>query len=171
MRGHWKIVIALPLALALTGASAAKPKVAVFDFEFVDTSLEGATNGPRTDEQTRLTWLANELRQRLAKSGRVDVVDIAPVAAPARASNLQACGGCDASLAYELGAKFSVTGWVQKVSNLILNLNIIVRDAESGKEIWGKSVDMRGNTDESWSRALDYLVRNYLLAPSQGAFG
>ena len=72
--------------------------------------------------------------------------------------------------AHELGAKYSVTGWVQKVSNLILNVNIVMRDAETGQMIWGKSVDVRGNTDESWSRALDYLVRNYLLAPGQGAF-
>jgi len=169
MRGRWEFVIALPLALAVSSARAAEPKVAVFDFEFVDTSLDGATNGPRSDEQARLAWLSNELRHRLAESGRI-VVDIAPVAAQARASNLQACGGCDAGFAREVGAKFSITGWVQKVSNLILNLNIVMRDAATGKKIWGKSVDMRGNTDESWSRALDYLVRNYLLAPSQGVF-
>jgi hypothetical protein len=170
MRTRWKIAIALPLALALTTSRASKPKVAIFDFELVDTSLEGAANGPRSDEQARLAWLGNELRQHLAKSGRFDIVDIGPVAGQARASNLQACGGCDASFARELGAKFSVTGWVQKVSNLILNMNIIVRDAGTGQMIWGKSVDMRGNTDESWSRALDYMVRNYLLAPDQGIF-
>jgi hypothetical protein len=27
---------------------------------------------------------------------------------------------------------------------------------------------MRGNTDESWSRTLDWLVRNRLLAPNYG---
>ena len=26
-----------------------------------------------------------------------------------------------------------------------------------------RSVDIRGNTDESWRRGLDYLLRNYLL--------
>jgi hypothetical protein len=31
-------------------------------------------------------------------------------------------------------------------------------------------VDMRGNTDESWSRALDWLIRRYLLAPNAGVF-
>jgi hypothetical protein len=31
------------------------------------------------------------------------------------------------------------------------------------------SADMRGNTDESWLRALAYLVRNRLLAPNYGA--
>jgi hypothetical protein len=40
-------LMALMLALALTSARAAEPKVAVFDFGLADTSLEGATNGPR----------------------------------------------------------------------------------------------------------------------------
>ena len=166
---RWIFAIALPLALALTSACANEPKVAVFDFEVMDTSLEGAANGPRTDEAARLVRLSDELRRRLAQSGRFDVIDIAPVAAQARASNLQACGGCDAGFAHDLGAKYSITGWIQKVSNLILNLNVVIRDAGTGKMLWAKSVDMRGNTDESWSRALDYLVRNYLLAPGQGA--
>jgi hypothetical protein len=31
------------------------------------------------------------------------------------------------------------------------------------------NADMRGNTDESWRRTLDWLVRNRLLAPDNGA--
>jgi hypothetical protein len=31
------------------------------------------------------------------------------------------------------------------------------------------SVDLRGNTDETWSRAASYLLRNRLLAPGYGA--
>jgi hypothetical protein len=30
------------------------------------------------------------------------------------------------------------------------------------------SADMRGNTDETWLRALDWLVHNRLLAPGYG---
>jgi hypothetical protein len=162
----------LPLAFIFVPTSArvraAEPKVAVFDFEFDDTSLEGATNGPRADERLRLERLGSELRRRLAQSGHAEIVDVTPVAS--RAGNLQTCGGCDAALGRELGAKYSIIGWVQKVSNLILNVNIVVRDAETGKVVSSKSVDMRGNTDESWSRALDWLVRNYLLAPDGGVF-
>jgi hypothetical protein len=165
-----KVLAALALALTLTSVHAAEPKVAVFDFEFADTSLEGATNGPRPDEQMSLAWLSNELRRRLTQSERAEVVNIAAVSARAHASNLQACGGCDAALGSELGAKYSITGWVQKVSNVILNVNIVVRDVETGRVVSGRSVDMRGNTDESWSRALDWLVRNYLLAPHEGVF-
>jgi Protein of unknown function (DUF2380) len=29
-----------------------------------------------------------------------------------------------------------------------------------------KSVDIRGNTDESWQRGLDYMLRHYLLRDS-----
>ena len=164
----------LPLVVALLlGASApvgaTVPKAAVFDFELVDTSLEGATNGPRADEQARLLRVGDQLRQRLTQSGRFAVVDTAPVAAEAHGSNLQACGGCDVDFARKLGADLAITGTVQKVSNLILNMNITVRDAATGKPVAAMSADMRGNTDESWSRALDYLVRNRLLAPNYGA--
>ncbi|MGF6306682.1 hypothetical protein ABIB82_000829 [Bradyrhizobium sp. i1.8.4] len=62
-----------------------------------------------------------------------------------------------------------MTGVVQKVSNLILNTNLYLRDVHTGQLVAAVSADMRGNTDESWSRATDYLVRNRLLAPNYGA--
>ena len=65
-------------------------------------------------------------------------------------------------------AELTITGTVQKVANLILNMNIYVRDASSGATIAAMSADMRGNTDETWSRTLDWLVRNRLLAPGHG---
>jgi hypothetical protein len=86
------------------------------------------------------------------------------VAAAAHASNLQACGGCDAQLARQVGADLAITGTVQKVSNLILNMTIYIRDAASGRPLTAMNADFRGNTDESWSRTLDWLVRNRLLS-------
>jgi hypothetical protein len=142
--------------------------VAVFDFELIDTSLEGAVRGARADEQERLVRVSNQLRQLLKDSGRFSFVDIAPIASEAQASNLQACGGCDIHFARRIGADLAITGTVQKVSNLILNMNIYVRDASSGATIAAMSADMRGNTDETWSRTLDWLVRNRLLAVGSG---
>src|SRR5215216_2981838 len=149
-------------------AAAAEHTVAVFDFELIDSSLEGEIRGPRPDEQEWLARAGDQLRSRLSESGRFSLIDLAPVAAEARASNLQACGGCDTRLAGRLGAELAVTGTVQKVSNLILNMNIYVREVQSGKLIAAMSADMRGNTDESWSRALEWLVRNRFLDPAQG---
>jgi hypothetical protein len=142
--------------------------VAVFNFELIDTSLEGAIRGGRADDQDRLARLSDQLRQLLRHSCQFSLVDLTPIANEAQASNLQACGGCDMRFAQRIGAKLAITGTVQKVSNLILNMNIYVRDASSGATIAAMSADMRGNTDESWSRTLDWLVRNRLLAPGYG---
>ena len=155
------------LVVTTSVAFADPPKLAVFDFELIDTSLEGAVNGPRADEQARLARLGEALRDRLAVSGRYVPVNISPVAEEARRSNLQACGGCDAKLAARVGAELAVTGTVQKISNLILNMNIYVRDAD-GRLLRQMSADFRGNTDESWSRTMSYLIRNRLLAPNYG---
>ena len=152
-------------AIVSCGTTVAQ-SVAVFDFELIDTSLEGAIRGARPDEQERLARLSDQLRQILRDSGRFSLVDITPIASEALASNLQACGGCDMHLARRIGAELAITGTVQKVSNLILNMNI--RDVSSGATTAAMSADMRGNTDETWSRTLDWLVRNRLLAPGYG---
>lgn len=159
-------------ALALTIATPARadpPKLAVFDFELVDTSLQGEVNGPRADEHDRLMRVGDQLRRQLAESGKYHLLDIAPVNAAAHGSNLQACGGCDVQYAKQLGADLAITGVVQKVSNLILNINIYLRDVHTGRLVTSMSADLRGNTDESWSRATSYLLRNRLLAPDYGA--
>jgi hypothetical protein len=82
--------------------------VAVFDFELIDTSLEGAIRGVRPDEQERLSRLSDQLRQILRDSRRFSLVDITPIAREAQASNLQACGACDVRLAQRIGAELAI---------------------------------------------------------------
>jgi Protein of unknown function (DUF2380) len=38
-----------------------------------------------------------------------------------------------------------------------------MEDARAKKMEFAKSVDIRGNTDESWRRGLDYMLRHYLF--------
>ena len=160
------------LSLTLSSAASAdEPKTAVFDFELIDSSLQGEKDGQRADEQARLLRAGDQLRQGLADSGKYVLIDIAPVRAEAHNANLQACGGCDVQFAQKLGADLAITGTVQKVSNLILNMNIYVRNARTGHLVTSMSADFRSHTDESWSRAVGYLLRNRLLAPNYGAPG
>ncbi len=161
-------VVILALLFVSTPALADPPKVAVFDFELMDTSLRGEVYGTNPAEQARLKHVSDQLRAGLKESGKFDVLDIAPVNAAAHEANLQSCGGCDIQLAQKLGADLSMTGLVQKVSELILNMNIYVHDAHSGKLVAAMSADFRGNTDESWSRTASYLLRNRLLEPDYG---
>jgi Protein of unknown function (DUF2380) len=66
-------------------------------------------------------------------------------------------------LAEKTGAEWAAWGTVQKVSNLILNINLYMEDAQTGRIEFAHSVDIRGNTDESWLRGLNYMIRHYVL--------
>jgi len=163
-----RCVLAAALLLAVNSWQPAwgneAPRVAVFDFELIDTSLEGEISGQRPDEQQRLVLISNLLRQKLSESGRYVVLDQRTAADQvADAGYLHGCNGCEATIAQDLGADLAIIGTVQKVSNLILNINIYVSDAASGERLRAMSADIRGNTDKSWSRGLSYLVRNRLL--------
>lgn len=155
--------------LVSASAPAASSRAAVFDFELDDTSLQGAVSGPSAADHARLEHLNVQLRTALTRAGHYVPVDLAPVAAEARATNLQVCDACATSLAHKVGAEFAVTGWVQKVSNLILNINLEIRDVATGRVVQGGSVDIRGDTDESWSRGLAYLLSELHLAPGTPA--
>jgi hypothetical protein len=159
--------VALMLLMSLP-ARADPPKLAIFDFELLDTSLEGEMRGPQADERDRLIRISDQMRRQLTESGKFQLVDISPVKAAAEGSNLQACGGCDVQYAQRIGADLVITGVMRKISTLILNLTIFVRDVHTGRLITAMNADLRGNTDESWTRATSYLVRNRLLAPNYG---
>src|SRR5262245_18354432 len=166
---RWLVAILLVSKLSPSApALAAAPKLAVFDLELIDTSVEGDAPSPKA-VQDRLMRAGDQLRKELAQSGKFEIVDIAPVKAAAHDSNLQACGGCDLKFAQTLGADLVLTGVVRKISDLIINISLFVRDVPSGRLVTAMNADMRGDTDESWSRTTSYLVRNRLLAPNYGA--
>jgi hypothetical protein len=165
---RWRALLAIPFwtSLPFSGIAAAQSlRAAVFDLDYVDTSQEGATGKVRDDEVRRLAEVTDTLRRMLAERG-VTLVDLAPAQARInKAAPLTRCNGCDLDFARELGAELAVTGFVQKVSNLILNINVTVRAVRDGQAVRAGSVDIRGNTDESWSRGISYLVRNRLFDP------
>src|SRR5262245_16049542 len=69
------------LQLQTAAGAGEKPlRVAVFDFELIDTSLEGAERGKDPAEAERLKLISDELRTMLDQSARYRVTDIAPAA-------------------------------------------------------------------------------------------
>lgn len=155
-----KIVLLALAALAAAPVAASAADAAYFGFHLINTSQEPVDDA----ERARLAMVEARLRETLSEAGAYAFVDTAPVAKKAGLyENLASCNGCDAALAKELGADVAITGEVQKTSNLILSMSIFVRDAETGALIGGGSADMRGNTDDTWRRAVDYIVRNRML--------
>lgn len=168
MRLAATILIVLLTSLFPALASAQARSMAVFDFELVDTSRQDQLAPLDAEHHARLNLVSNQLRRRLAESGRFAILDIAPVNSESHANNLQSCGGCDIRLAGQIGADLAVTGIVYKVSNLILNMMIFVRDVKAESYVAIAQADMRGDTDETWMRTVDWLVRNRLLDPDRG---
>ena len=143
------------LACALPAEAAWR--IALFDFELINTSLEAT----RPEENARLAMIGAILREEFAAREDFDfeVLDTSPLLQDiAKIGSLHGCNGCELQLAQRIDADFAAIGWVQKVSNLILNINLQVREVATGRLIQAGTVDIRGNTDESWRRGLRYLL-------------
>jgi len=155
-------VTGFALSVAAGPADAAAGKAAVFNFEIEHGDPVPGAPDHRKAEDQRLLMVSERLRVLLAESG-FNVVDIAPVSEKAARMSLESCTACADGFAQELGADYAVTGAVYKVSELVLSMNVRVHDAATSTPLTSAVVDMRGNTDESWRRAIDYLYRNLLL--------
>jgi hypothetical protein len=162
VRGILTLIAGLvAIVLSLPAHAADRPRVAFFGFSIINTSLEPT----KPEEEARLRMLDNLLRERLAASDRFTLVEISPELQQeiARGADIRDCNGCERDYAKRASADWAAWGTVQKVSNLILNINLYMEDARTGKLEFVKSVDIRGNTDESWHHGLDYMLRNYLF--------
>ena len=153
------LLVACMLAAPLSPALAKTlPTVAVFDFALTNTSPAPST----PEELARLQRLDQQLRSGLRD--HFQLVDVGPVRDRlAGVDSIRGCNGCELDLARQLGAQQVAYGWVQKVSNLILNVNLVVEEVSTGRTLRAESVDIRGNTDESWSRGLRYLLNERMF--------
>jgi uncharacterized protein DUF2380 len=164
--GYWKgTTFAVILAGALATSSSAGAKdfshVAFFGFYLINTSLEPT----KPEEEARLRMLDSFLQEQLRASGRFAFVAVPPdilenIAAGPRIEN---CNGCERDYAMMIDGDWAAWGTVQKVSNLILNVNFYLENVKTGNFEFARSVDIRGNTDDDWRRGLDYMLRSYIL--------
>ncbi len=145
--------------------------VAIVPFDLIDTSLQGLNVQVQNVDKAELKRLQKtvaQLSRQIDKSKLFKVVENKAAAQVARelqqqVAYLHRCNGCEMRIGKLLNADYVLVGWVQKVSNLILNMNIVLRKVPRGEDIIGASADMRGNTDESWSRAATFLVEQRLF--------
>jgi hypothetical protein len=155
---------AVLLAAGAPDAAAQQPplkRLLMLEFELIDDQ-KGVV--PFPEQEARLAMVSQRLRKALIEEDLYDVIDSAPVAelirTEAARQSLLRCNGCELDIARKAGADRVLLAWVQKVSNLILNINVKVLDAETGQVVLAKSVDLRGNNDQSWQRGIDFMVRD-----------
>ena len=128
------VMVLLIPAFACLGAGIGGPRPLVRgDFTLIDEMSEFTDEATHREDERRVVLASTELRKELERRALYQV---------------------------QPAATRTARCWVQKVSNLILNLNIEVRDSATGEALYTRSVDIRGNTDESWLRGVRRLVDN-----------
>ncbi|HEY8162539.1 MAG TPA: DUF3280 domain-containing protein [Methylocystis sp.] len=156
-----------PFPTPAAASDAPRPiKLAVFDLELDDFSAGGPLAGESAVETARLQRMTRLARELLSRSGLFEIVDVNVSASPTVAQHwLRKCNGCDADSARDLGAEMSFVGFFRKVSVMEQCLELRIRDARTGQLVHVSQTDLRGETDESWSRALKFLIRYELVEP------
>jgi hypothetical protein len=159
------MTVAALMALA-NGRASAESKPVTVAFLGVEFLNDNAMYEPTSDkERARLKALETSFIEMLTLSGHYKFV---PVSREMRETIEKGqpvgdCGGCEIDYGKALNAERIAWIRVQKVSNLILNMNVYVADVAKRKMTFERSVDIRGNTDETWARSLRWLIKNYML--------
>jgi Protein of unknown function (DUF2380) len=160
--------LVLATAASLHSVRAAAPvKIALLGLTFKNDN-EGLD--PTSDaEKARQTKTEDVFKSLLEGSGRYTFVAVTDeVKKKIDAGQLVGtCGGCELQYGKDLGVDAVAWIEVQKVSNLILNMNVYMAGVSDPKYNYLHSVDIRGNTDETWTRSMTYLIKNYFLAPAE----
>ncbi|SPB18473.1 hypothetical protein NOV72_05673 [Caballeronia novacaledonica] len=159
-----RAMLVVTLAAVASGAPAqhAPQSIAMLDCTLIDDNA--AYNDAEIDriQAERLAMVSGALRDDLRARALFRVADNAQasdlIASLKSTQDMSACNGCERRVAKQLGTSRVGVCWVQKISNLILNMNLRVEDADSGALLFQRSVDIRGNTDLSWKRGAKALV-------------
>jgi hypothetical protein len=159
--------LAVIIAIATACISAAHAAQAPTRLVVLDVELTGDLGGPElaSEHEARLEMASARLREDLERSGSYEVVDTAPARETiarlrAQYRYLHECSGCDLEIGRELKADRVLVSWVNRVSGLILTLTYEMHDVATGQIASRKSFDFRGDNDQAWRHAIDYMVRD-----------
>jgi hypothetical protein len=120
--------------------------VAFLNVQFLNdhADLEPTTNA----ERVRLASIESLFKAKLEASGQYKFIPADAAAKMAPGPEIGTCGGCEFDYGKQLGADYAAWIVVQKVSDLILNLNVYMADIATrklGRYPWqhGRIVDSR----------------------------
>jgi hypothetical protein len=154
------ILFAAMTVIAICGTvAAAEITVAVAEFDYTDTS--GEARDQTADHAARLKAFAEGIRSGLANGGgkyRVVKLDCPETACSA--------GNTDSTeliaMARKSGARLLIYGGAHKMSTLVQNGLMQVVDLQTGRLLLDRRITFRGDNDEAWSRAREFLTKELM---------
>lgn len=141
-------------------------QIAVLDTELI-IDMKRRPHDPDPEAETRRArYLSAQVRKALEMSDHYEVVSTSKAEETVKELEsshryLHQCNNCEIRIGKELGTDLVANLWVQKVSNLIINLNMVIKDVKTGEAIMTTFVDIRGNTDGSWMNGTTYLLEKF----------
>jgi hypothetical protein len=151
--GVFWLIGAISCALVLHAEENAQ-LMAVSEFSFLDTS--GEPHEDAQQHEARLGAFNAALRADLAAEGRFRVVRLS--CEPHQCTDFKDA----AALASEIrrtGARYLLIGGIHKMSTLVGWAKAQVFDLRDDKLVLEKLLSFRGDSDESWRRAEQFLAR------------
>ena len=129
--------------------------------------MKASLTGVREDQQQRLALLDREAKALISATGLLRTGGhILCRQGDRRAAPLTPVQRLRHRHRQALRRRLRVLGVVYKVSNLILEIHLYLRDVKTGRVINHMHTNIRGNTDKSWLRGLRWLIKNRLKAPT-----
>ncbi len=155
--------LVVSLAASLPGAASRaaaqdEPPIAIAPFDNSDTAGES----PEATEAhaARVQGFAGLVEGRLEADGAYRIVSLGCAAPPCSAGNMAPDEFIGA--ARQSGARLLVYGGIHKMSTLIQLGKVQAIDLESETLLFDQSFQFRGDTDEAFRRAADFVAR-YLV--------
>jgi Protein of unknown function (DUF2380) len=128
--------------------------LAVLPFEIEDNSGE---IDPPDRHQFMLAALTEAISRELSGAQLYAIVPHESVTAAIAAVNpgtyLHNCNGCEIDIAKRTGAQRVLVGWIFKMSTLIGTLHIDIKDVTTGRTVYSRAFDFRGDDQRAWDRA------------------
>jgi Protein of unknown function (DUF2380) len=159
------LLLATGLAVALDAtdnaraAEGAAPTLAILPFEINDNS--GEVGSPHRHD-AMLTALTRLVGEKIEGAHLYRVVPQALVGKAVAAQNsgtyLRDCNGCELAIGRRAGADQVMIGWIFKMSSLVLTLHVAIKDVATGKPVYARAFDFRGDNERAWERAAEYMV-------------
>ena len=163
----FRFVSAVFALVSSAGIAIAAQRAAVFPFELVIPPKEEdfyvGSAKPDQAEKVRLKLVYDEFVRLMSANGRIEAVDLSPLAAEIEAkSPIYECKGCEIDLARKAGAEIAYIIVLEKASDTLLNLNLTEVDVARSTVTRRVSAVVNGNTDDAWLGIVRWVVRNRL---------
>ncbi|EIZ82254.1 hypothetical protein WYO_4893 [Methylobacterium sp. GXF4] len=163
-----RISVVILLGSVLTSArlaQAAEPVLAVLPIKLLDTSAEPTDQ--RAAHTERLASLGSDLASALGTPDLYRTLRVKPD--DLRAACPSETPDCLLGFVRAAGASLAFVGVVHKSSTLIMQMWARIVDARSGRVLFTRELNFRGDNDEAWRRATEFLVAQIRSDPPSQA--